>query len=106
LVEIGYTMMCEQRRPQDLVEDLVLAEGAGFDFSVRNYPSQYVLFVQRSVCYPCSMSRKKQPKPRPKRPYPSYEEGELRDKSIEEKMDPQYRRESLQRLIKKAASNE
>ena len=27
-------MMCEQRRPQDLVGDLVLAERAGFDFSV------------------------------------------------------------------------
>ena len=39
-------------------------------------------------------ARKKQPKPRPKRPYPSYEEGELRDKSIEEKMNPNYRASS------------
>jgi hypothetical protein len=49
------------------------------------------------------MSRKRQPKPRPKQPYPSYEEGELRDKSIEEKMDPNYSRETLQRMIRKAA---
>jgi len=34
LAEIGYTMMCEQRSPKDLVEDLVHAERAGFDFSV------------------------------------------------------------------------
>lgn len=34
MVEIGYTMMCEQRSPKDLVEDVVLAERAGFDFSV------------------------------------------------------------------------
>ncbi len=46
-----------------------------------------------------------QPEPRPKRPYPPYEEGELRDKSIEEKMDPNYRRETLQRMIRKAAKD-
>jgi G6PDH family F420-dependent oxidoreductase len=34
MVQIGYTMMCEQRSPKDLVADLVLAERAGFDFSV------------------------------------------------------------------------
>lgn len=34
MAEIGYTMMCEQRRPQELGEDLVFAERAGFDFSV------------------------------------------------------------------------
>src|SRR6478672_4911797 len=33
-MQIGYTMMCEQRSPKDLVEDVVLAEQAGFDFSV------------------------------------------------------------------------
>ena len=33
-MKIGYTMMCEQRGPKDLVDDLVLAEQAGFDFSV------------------------------------------------------------------------
>jgi hypothetical protein len=38
-----------------------------------------------------------------KRPRPSYEEGELRDRSIEEKMDPNYRRENLQRILRKAA---
>lgn len=30
----GYTMMCEQSRPDQLVRDLQLAERAGFDFSV------------------------------------------------------------------------
>ena len=34
MAEIGYTMMCEQRSPKDLVDDLVRAERAGFDFSV------------------------------------------------------------------------
>ncbi|MDX6381093.1 MAG: hypothetical protein QOI57_2117 [Rubrobacteraceae bacterium] len=34
MAEIGYTMMCEQRSPKDLVDDLVHAERAGFDFSV------------------------------------------------------------------------
>lgn len=34
MAEIGYTMMCEQRSPRDLVDDLVRAERAGFDFSV------------------------------------------------------------------------
>ena len=33
-MKIGYTMMCEQRGPKDLVDDVVLAEQAGFDFSV------------------------------------------------------------------------
>lgn len=45
-----------------------------------------------------------QEKPRKKKPRsPSYEEGELRDKSIEEKMDPNFGRENLQRVIRKAA---
>lgn len=45
-----------------------------------------------------------QKKPRQKKPRrPSYEEGELRDKSIEEKFDPNFRRENLLGLIKKAA---
>jgi G6PDH family F420-dependent oxidoreductase len=34
VVAVGYTMMCEQRSPKDLVADLVHAERAGFDFSV------------------------------------------------------------------------
>jgi hypothetical protein len=38
-----------------------------------------------------------------KRPRPSYEDGELRDKSIEEKMDPDYRRENLRSVIREAA---
>ncbi|MFE6746496.1 LLM class F420-dependent oxidoreductase [Kitasatospora purpeofusca] len=34
MVRIGYTMMTEQRGPRGLVGDVVLAEQAGFDFSV------------------------------------------------------------------------
>lgn len=34
MVQIGYTMMTEQRAPRDLVADAVDAERAGFDFSV------------------------------------------------------------------------
>ena len=33
-MEIGYTMMCEQSGPNELVTDVVGAEQAGFDFSV------------------------------------------------------------------------
>jgi G6PDH family F420-dependent oxidoreductase len=33
-MKIGYTMMCEQSGPKGLVRDLVLAEEAGFDYSV------------------------------------------------------------------------
>ena len=33
-MRIGYTMMCEQRGPKDLVRDIVAAEQAGFAFSV------------------------------------------------------------------------
>jgi G6PDH family F420-dependent oxidoreductase len=33
-MKIGYTLMCEQRGPKDLVEDVVAAEQAGFDFAV------------------------------------------------------------------------
>ncbi|HEX3802040.1 MAG TPA: LLM class F420-dependent oxidoreductase [Solirubrobacteraceae bacterium] len=34
ITEFGYTMMCEQSGPRELVTDLVAAEQAGFDFSV------------------------------------------------------------------------
>jgi G6PDH family F420-dependent oxidoreductase len=34
MTEWGYTMMCEQSGPKALVQDLVAAEAAGFDFSV------------------------------------------------------------------------
>jgi G6PDH family F420-dependent oxidoreductase len=34
MTQFGYTMMCEQSRPDALVRDLQLAENAGFDFSV------------------------------------------------------------------------
>jgi G6PDH family F420-dependent oxidoreductase len=33
-MKIGYTLMCEQRGPKQLVEDIVLAEEAGFEFAV------------------------------------------------------------------------
>ena len=34
MVEVGYTMMCEQAGPRQLVADVVAAESAGFDFAV------------------------------------------------------------------------
>lgn len=34
MTQFGYTMMCEQSRPDQLVEDVQRAERAGFDFSV------------------------------------------------------------------------
>jgi G6PDH family F420-dependent oxidoreductase len=34
VIKIGYTMMCEQAGPKQLVRDVVLAEEAGFDFAV------------------------------------------------------------------------
>jgi G6PDH family F420-dependent oxidoreductase len=34
MTDFGYTMMCEQARPDQLVGDVRLAEEAGFDFSV------------------------------------------------------------------------
>src|SRR3954463_12112484 len=34
MVRIGYTLMCEQSDPRDLVRDAVRAEVAGFDFEV------------------------------------------------------------------------
>lgn len=34
MVEVGYTMMCEQAGPRQLVDDVVAAESAGFDFAV------------------------------------------------------------------------
>ena len=34
MTQIGYTMMCEQAGPKQLVRDVVLAEQAGFDFAV------------------------------------------------------------------------
>jgi G6PDH family F420-dependent oxidoreductase len=34
MVEWGYTMMCEQSGPRALVDDVVAAESAGFDFAV------------------------------------------------------------------------
>lgn len=33
-MEIGYTMMCEQAGPRELVEDVIQPEEAGFDFAV------------------------------------------------------------------------
>src|ERR1700681_2322199 len=34
VTKIGYTMMCEQAGPKQLVRDVALAEEAGFDFAV------------------------------------------------------------------------
>jgi sterol desaturase/sphingolipid hydroxylase (fatty acid hydroxylase superfamily) len=34
MTQIGYTMMCEQAGPKQLVRDVTLAEEAGFDFAV------------------------------------------------------------------------
>src|SRR3954463_13374211 len=34
MASIGYTMMCEQAGPKQLVRDVTLAEQAGFDFAV------------------------------------------------------------------------
>ena len=34
MIQIGYTMMCEQSGPKQLVHDVALAEQAGFDFAV------------------------------------------------------------------------
>src|SRR3954468_4025701 len=34
MTQWGYTMMCEQSAPRDLVDDGVAAEAAGFDFAV------------------------------------------------------------------------
>src|ERR1700733_8971432 len=34
MTSFGYTMMCEQSRPDQLVRDVQMAEAAGFDFSV------------------------------------------------------------------------
>ena len=34
MIEVGYTMMCEQAGPKQLVRDVRLAEEAGFDFAV------------------------------------------------------------------------
>ena len=34
MAEVGYTMMGERCSPKDLVNDLIHAERAGFDFSV------------------------------------------------------------------------
>ncbi|HWC39424.1 MAG TPA: TIGR03557 family F420-dependent LLM class oxidoreductase [Acidimicrobiales bacterium] len=34
MTQIGYTMLCEQAGPKQLVRDVVLAEEAGFDFAV------------------------------------------------------------------------
>ena len=34
MTKFGYTMMCEQSRPDQLVQDIQKAEDAGFDFSV------------------------------------------------------------------------
>lgn len=49
--------------------------------------------------------RQRQPKQRSKRPRPSYEEGELRDKSIEKLADPNFQERDFLKLVKKAATS-
>jgi hypothetical protein len=44
------------------------------------------------------------PKKARKRPGPSYEEGQLRDESIEQSQDKEFRRADLDRLVRKATS--
>jgi alkanesulfonate monooxygenase SsuD/methylene tetrahydromethanopterin reductase-like flavin-dependent oxidoreductase (luciferase family) len=34
MTSFGYTLLCEQRGPRELVSDAVAAEQAGFDFEV------------------------------------------------------------------------
>ena len=34
MARYGYTMMCEQSGPKDLVDDVAIAESVGFDFAV------------------------------------------------------------------------
>lgn len=50
--------------------------------------------------------KQRQPKQRSKRPRPSYEEGELRDKSIEKLADPDFQESDFLKLVKKAASRQ
>jgi alkanesulfonate monooxygenase SsuD/methylene tetrahydromethanopterin reductase-like flavin-dependent oxidoreductase (luciferase family) len=45
MADFGYTMLCEQTPPRQLVADLVQAEAAGFDFSVIS--DHYVPWVER-----------------------------------------------------------
>ncbi len=65
-------------------------------------PSRYVLAPVLGMLRWWHRSQK-QPKNPSKRPRPSYEEGELRDESIEEKMGPTFVRENLRNVIRKAA---
>ncbi len=49
--------------------------------------------------------KQRQPKQRSKRPRPSYEEGELRDKGIEKLADSNFQEGDFLKLVKKAASS-
>ena len=42
MTQIGYTMMCEQAGPNQLVRDVALAEQAGFDFAAPGTPAVVV----------------------------------------------------------------
>ena len=48
--------------------------------------------------------KQRQPKQRSKRPRPSYEEGELRDKGIEKLVDPNFQEGDFLKLVGKAAT--
>jgi alkanesulfonate monooxygenase SsuD/methylene tetrahydromethanopterin reductase-like flavin-dependent oxidoreductase (luciferase family) len=63
---VGYTMMCEQAGPKQLVRDVTLAEEAGFDFAVISdhyFPGSTHKAIPRTRG-PCSARR-------PRRPYSS-----------------------------------
>jgi alkanesulfonate monooxygenase SsuD/methylene tetrahydromethanopterin reductase-like flavin-dependent oxidoreductase (luciferase family) len=45
---IGYTMMCEQAGPKQLVRDVALAEEAGFDFAVISDPWRWTCTLTSS----------------------------------------------------------
>ena len=56
-MEIGYTMLCEQTGPNELVSDVVAAEEAGFDFSVISDHYFPWLDVQGQVPNGCRQAR-------------------------------------------------
>lgn len=49
--------------------------------------------------------KQRKPKNPSKRPRPSYEDGELRDKSIEKLQDPGYQKSDFVKLVGKVASS-
>ena len=62
MIEIGYTMMCEQAGPRQLVRDVVRAEEAGFDFAVIS--DHYFPWLDVRVMRP-TPGASSEPRPRP-----------------------------------------